>query len=295
MGNEIQKKGFWDIVDIIVKPLGGLMTALVIAVLGHQLNANMTRQQAIDSDRRLYTELMSQREKAESDLRKDMFTKIIADFMEPEKGSLESKVLNIELLTHNFHESLNLKPLFTHLKKKIETANRAATDEKQEYLKRLYRVAREITRKQMVALETVGQRFDRTVEWLNDDEFAFMTLAACTLTLDGQTRTFRLDVSGIKPEVQELEIDVEIATPDESEETKMVSFGLGFFDFPMIDNIRLSHDQRCAVVLNYFGDTYADITVVYFPGCYASLKEKPFYQDVVEKLRQTTEAVAGGG
>jgi len=55
----------------------------------------------------------------------------------------------------------------------------------------------------------------------------------------------------------------------------------------MIDNIRLAHDQRCAVVLNAFEDGSADITVAYFPGAYASLKEKPYYQEVVQNLMRT--------
>ena len=58
----------------------------------------------------------------------------------------------------------------------------------------------------------------------------------------------------------------------------------------MIDHTRLSHDQRCAVTLNNFEDAYANITVVYFPGSYASLKEKPYYQEVVQELLKT----AGG-
>jgi hypothetical protein len=50
----------------------------------------------------------------------------------------------------------------------------------------------------------------------------------------------------------------------------------------------LSHDQRCAITLNNFEDSFANITVVYFPGSYASLKEKPYYQEVVKELLKTT-------
>jgi hypothetical protein len=58
----------------------------------------------------------------------------------------------------------------------------------------------------------------------------------------------------------------------------------------MIDNIRLSNGQRCAIVLNTFDSdkSLADITVVYFPGTYASLKEKPYYQEVLQNLVRTT-------
>ena len=59
----------------------------------------------------------------------------------------------------------------------------------------------------------------------------------------------------------------------------------------MIDNTRLTHDQRAAVVLNAFEDGSADVTLAYFPGSYASLKEKPYYQEVVQKLMGTNEGM----
>jgi len=54
----------------------------------------------------------------------------------------------------------------------------------------------------------------------------------------------------------------------------------------MIDNTRLSSDQRAAVVLNQMNEAGADITLVFFPGSYASLREKVSYDEVVEKLRE---------
>ena len=67
-------------------------------------------------------------------------------------------------------------------------------------------------------------------------------------------------------------------------EKNTATFSVGFFDFPMIDNTRLSHDQRCAIVLKEFDSSTVDIALVYFPGSYASLKDKPYYQDVVDNL-----------
>jgi hypothetical protein len=54
----------------------------------------------------------------------------------------------------------------------------------------------------------------------------------------------------------------------------------------MIDNTRLSSDQRCAVVLNDFDSAQglADLTLVSFPGKYSGLREKPYYDEVVAKL-----------
>jgi hypothetical protein len=54
----------------------------------------------------------------------------------------------------------------------------------------------------------------------------------------------------------------------------------------MIDNTRLPHDQRLAVVMNAFDAAHgsADVTVVLFPGKYAALREKPYYDEVLAKL-----------
>jgi hypothetical protein len=38
------------------------------------------------------------------------------------------------------------------------------------------------------------------------------------------------------------------------------------------------------VVLNSISDQSADITLVLFPGAYASLKEKPYYNEVIESV-----------
>jgi hypothetical protein len=84
---------------------------------------------------------------------------------------------------------------------------------------------------------------------------------------------------------------LEIRTPKDSPkevETNRAEFWLRFFDFPMIDNTRISHNQRCAIVLTAFGEASADITAVYFPGSYASLKDKPYYEEAIQNLLKTS-------
>jgi hypothetical protein len=43
------------------------------------------------------------------------------------------------------------------------------------------------------------------------------------------------------------------------------------------------------VVLNAMEEGSADITLASFPGSYASLKEKPYYQEVVQNLMRVNE------
>src|SRR5262250_3596443 len=100
------EKDFWDKVDIVLRPLNGLLTALAVALLGYYTSNIVRQQETRDSNERIYTQLMSSREQAESGLRKDMFLSIIQMFQRPDQAGLEAKMLNLEMLAYNFHDSL---------------------------------------------------------------------------------------------------------------------------------------------------------------------------------------------
>ncbi len=288
------KRDAWDKLAIILQPVGGLLTAVAIALLGYFSSDYLNRRQAVETNARLYSELMSKREESESALRKDMFVSIFGTFLKPTGGSLSSDVLNLELLAYNFHESLDLKPLFLDLRRRIlkgeATAHSpAAHAEYADYQDRIERVAREISRKQMIVLEGVGKKVDRTVDLTGDPEGT--SLEPAVLTLDGVQTTFSMDVLGVDRRNREIQFGLSIETPDSTQgrQTKTASFSVGYFDFPMIDNTRLERGQRCAIVLNSFSDESADVTVVLFPGTYASLKEKPYYNEVIQNVLTTTK------
>src|SRR5262249_55183366 len=56
------KRDVWDKLAIILQPVGGLLTALAIALFGYFSSAYLNRNQAIETNTRLYSELMSRRE-----------------------------------------------------------------------------------------------------------------------------------------------------------------------------------------------------------------------------------------
>ena len=289
---ENKEKDWWDKASIILQPVGGLLTALAVAGLGFFGSQYLDRRQTMETNARLYSELMSKREEADSALRKDMFKSVVDSFLNPKTEGLGEKVLNLELLAYNFHESLNLAPLFIYMEKQINTSK---NPDKQEYSDRLDRVAREITRKEMLVLEGGGKKFDRTIdlEALRKTPGGIL-LEPASLTVDKIQRNFRILVLEANTKSKALKIRLEIRTPQEVSkemETNAAEFWVGFFAFPMIDNTRLSHDQRCAVTLTAFGATSADITTVYFPGSYASLKEKPDYQEVIQNLLRTNKVL----
>jgi hypothetical protein len=292
-----KKRDTWEKIDILMRPVGGLLTAVAITVLGFITSNALSQRQAMDTNTRLYTELMSRREEAESALRKDMCVSIINSFVNPRDTGLSASVLNLEMLAYNFHESLNLKPLFTEMRRRVireqgAALTEAARSENAAYLERLEVMAREIVHRQMIVLEGVGKRFDRTVELSGDP--GGTSLEPETLTLDGVSTTFGIDILDVDRTNREIRIGLNIETPDPElgRQTKVVSFGVSYFDFPMIDNTRLVGGQRCSVVLNSISDQSADITLVLFPGTYASLKEKPYYNEVIENVLNANKRLA---
>ncbi|MBK7092627.1 MAG: hypothetical protein IPH59_13060 [bacterium] len=289
-----KKRDFWDKLTIVLQPLGGLFTAIAITLLGFFTSQYLERQQSLDANTRLYSELMSNREQSESALRKDMFVSIIGTFLRPQESTIGAAVLNLELLAYNFHESLNLKPLFTDLRQSISERlkNESRPDSLERYQafqRRLERVAREITKKQMVVLEGVGVKKDLGVNL--EGEFEGATLDPADLELDSVFTTLIVDVTDIDREAKELRLDVTIRSQNGHGDpvSKNVSFSTGFYDFPMIDNTRLPNGQRFSVIMNNFSEMGAEITIVLFPGAYASLKEKPYYGEVIENIRKSSQ------
>jgi hypothetical protein len=296
----------WDKAEIILRPVGGLLTALAVAIVGFWTSSYLRdreskeaalreRMQTSDTNARLYSELISKREESESALRKDMFKSIIDSFLRTGSSSIEDQVLNLELLVYNFHESLNLKPLFLHVQREVmEKGDRG------NFIARLDRVAGEITKKQMLVLEEGGVRFDTTLD-TKTLEFSggaqgSAGYAAKDLSIEGISRNFRLEALQADPATQEVDLRLTIRTPVEGGgvETTATEFWVGYFDFPMIDNTRLSRDQRCGIVLNNFDGRAgtADLTLVYFPGKYAGLREKPYYDEVVARLLAANRGAA---
>jgi hypothetical protein len=312
-------RDFWEKLGLVLHSSGGLLTAVTVAIIGfvgsnylkdRELRETQEREkmQITETNTRVWVELMSKREEAESALRKDMFVSIIQSFLRPGAASLDERVLNLELLSYNFHESLNLKPLFIYLEKQIFASQ---DPHKKDYLNRLYRVATEISRKQMLVLEGAGKKADRDIDLeAVGKNPGGLRLEDATLTLNDITRRFSLVALGADPKTRQIHVRLEINTPaaaNESKdktkkleldngngaETSTAEFWVGYFDFPMIDNTRMPHDQRAAVILNAFEDGYASITLTYFPGSYASLKEKASYQEVFQNLVKTNQALSG--
>jgi hypothetical protein len=295
------KHDFWDKIQILMNPIGGLITALTIAIVSYYGSSYLSKRQDNESKIRLYTELMSSREQAESDLRKDMFNSILGTILK-ESSSLDENILQLELLAYNFHESLNLMPLFSYLNRQIEDESKST--DKEEFRKRLYKMARDVTSKQISSLEGAAMRESMFITFPSDS-VGYQSDLSQELPIDwkesktfidtvsdGQTknvykRVVYLNALAYNVDKKSVSVRLDIETSINDIFVKMVTqeFTIDYFQFPMIDNTRLSNDMRCAVVMRDFDfPNFIEVDVLYFPGSHSSLKEKPYYDEVVKKL-----------
>src|SRR5262249_21672446 len=97
---------------------------------------------------------------------------------------------------------------------------------------------------------------------------------------------FLISVRDVKTATRELLTRVEINIKSGENHTVDPSeFWVAYTDFPLIDNLRLSGDQRFALVLRNFDEKLkqAQVRGVIFPGSHASLKEPTYLQDILDQ------------
>jgi hypothetical protein len=288
MADAPKQKDGWDKFGVLLQPMGGLLTAIAVAYVGLTGSRVLEDRQSRDSNARLYSELMSRREEAESTLRKDVLGAILQEYLQASPSDLDAKVLQLELLSNNFHDSLDLRPLFHDLQRKLLKSK--GTD-REELLARIENLAREVASKQLFTLQGRGARFGGPVDLAALDAAGAgsvpLTAEPQTMTIGQQSCDIAVLVRSVNRETRNLRVRLEASACTGADAQNLnTTFDVGFFDFPIIDNTRLANSWRCAVVLTNWVEDYAELTTICFPGEYASLKDRPYYEEVIQKLRQ---------
>jgi hypothetical protein len=291
----------WDKIEILMQPIGGVIAALTIALVSYFGSVYLNNKQNNESKNRLYTELMSSREQSESALRKDMFNSILNNILK-DSNSLDERILQLELLAYNFHQSLNLMPLFDYLNRRIAAEKNIGN--KIEYRKRLYKMARDVTSKQISSLEGAaakemmfitftgdsagyksGLSQELPIDWKDSKEFRDTVKVGNSVDVYKRVVYLKALAYNVDEKSVNVRLDIENSINDKFVNMVTQEFTIDYFQFPMIDNTRLSNDMRCAVVMRDFDfPNYIQVDILYFPGSHSSLNEKPYYDDVMKKL-----------
>ena len=115
------KKNSFNWRDIVLR---AVIPGLLLAIAGFISEWVITSSSSKAENARLVTDLQIQREQAESDLRKDIFSKAIEALIgnSDMQGTIQNhskRILKLELLALNFGDSIFLSPLFTELEKDL--------------------------------------------------------------------------------------------------------------------------------------------------------------------------------
>jgi len=318
-------KDFWDKLAILLRPTMAILTAIIVLIVGefgkaaleernrHETELNkqnqkeITRRAEISQNYRLYTELLSKREEAESGLRKDMFSTILKEFFrrnESDSGTvnIKKRLLKLEMLALNFGEALSLSPLFVELDKDIEDSTYSPESEDQDRKNdrnRLQSLAKRVSQQQLSALSTGGKLEDFTIsiEDLMKSDSNNPVRKVFDIELDGIIRKYTFSFFHATEEDKSIKVEVNIYilnnTDDleiESEKPVEKGFELNYYNFPMVDNTRLSSDQRFALIMTDYKKLSVDFSAIVFPGKYSSLRDKPFLDDIIHRLQLQTKA-----
>ena len=274
--------------------LRDLATPLSVAVVGVLTSVYVNNQQTSDANQRAFAELTSQRETSDTNLRIEMFKTVLGGFLQQGPDSIPEQMLKLEILAYNFNESLDLSPLFQDVFRRVNSNNPDNPN-----LERLKKVAADVVFKQVESLTfDIGVSENALVDF---DDFKTNPAGipnAITKVMrlrypepqaaEHLERQFKLDVFARDPERQELTIHLVVSPPGklgmDTEPEIDIRFSLGYFDFPSIDNTRLSNGERCAVVVRNMDERSARISLVYFPANRAGLKDRMYVEEVLQQM-----------
>lgn len=329
---------WWAKLDKVIKTISPILIPLVIAVLGIWGQRTITQLSLQEQNSRLYTELLSRREEAESSLRKDMFKEVMTGFftqintsdidvdkgidskVEIIKDKLSKKILKLEMLALNFGDSLSIGPLFSEFSIDIERALKGVDDNKivaAPYHKRLRSLAKRVASRQMSTISAGIDSSDKyefkisvnTQEIREDNEntqqyywSSIDSIDADKLKLDNITRFVEITLSNanlvdysISVNMKILEVPREQGLDGRKFDAggpKIVAnrnFNMDFFNFPLIDNTRLSNNHRFALIIEDFDHNTIELKGVLFPGSLASQRDKLFLNDAINELKQNKD------
>jgi len=255
---------------------------VTLALLSQQYQCAQTERQAHEARLRLYTELLSKREEADTGVRRGIFDKVIEKYLQPQPQNFDEKLVALELLALNFNDSLDLSPLFWQLHRQIQQAQRHGGLGEQ-----LERIANAVKDHQIDTLEAVGAIANETVSFaeldksgpLIDRELSFADPDPLAPAGQKVKHHFSVEIVAHDPAARRILVRV-------SRDGGQSVFWVDMFDFPLVNFVRMSKSERFSVVLKRFTPDDAQLTLIYFPGSRSGVKDKPFLDEVISDLKR---------
>jgi hypothetical protein len=269
-----------DIIEAVTK----IVTAASVLIAGIAIPVVLNYNEGKNRQSQLYVQIMSQREQSDSALRERMFNALINSYFGKEVSTDPDKqIMYLNLLTLNFQEFFDAKPLFEDLEKKLEGKSR----------RKLQNIGREVA--------------DRQVNMLTKPDHKPVELTLCSEQQDDCQTTATFIVKGTQLiyhfNVELLEVDIsavllrvsltqEVAQT-ESFDFKPIEFEVSYYDTPFMSNTRLADGSRFAFTLKN-SDAAAKravLKVVTFPEEFMSLRDRPYFDEMLARVREEKKGI----
>ena len=185
------------------------------------------------------------------------------------------------------------------------------------YGKRLHSLAKRVSEWQLSALSSGGRMFEfdvlvknatgkskytwpddyvNTKENLNSmspKELFQRKSSYADHELDDITRSYTFTFSEADKNRKTVKVELEIQEKGiEMDSVPEIGFRLNYFNFPMVDNTRLSKNQRFALVMEDFNENTIKVAGICFRGLHASQRDKPFLDEVIDQLKENAKSQA---
>ncbi len=300
-------KEWRDWLDVAAKLIGAVaVAAITLIVHGYESKMSLTT-------------LQSQREQAESNLRAGMLHDLVEPIIgRPAQGEgidPDRERLLVELLTLNFHNHFEFKPLL------LEVDGRLAAKGRQAGRESLESVARRVSDRQinMLAAIAAAERGKRKSEPVFEPTSLFFkeTSKSIDIPISGSPDpntgkrqqapalfvgrhssqpvyvaspdgSYELTVSVLGADFKKKAADLSITVTrgGQQDMVRAIDFAVTPFDFPLTDNNELDPDHRFAVVLYHLDkdDRIVQLRVVWFPRGYIPERERPVDYRAVRSL-----------
>ena len=258
-----------------------LAVPIALGFVSYMYERSQTQRQATEARLRLYTELLSKREEADTGVRKGIFDKVLETYLKPGAQDLEAKLVALELLAVNFNDSLDLSPLFWQLARQIDSAPEPRRSALRTQLQRISRAVKE---RQIEVLAVVGDKRDASLDF--EDLSSSEPLIEADLHFTDpdpfvkqpkKTRRFKVEVA--EHDAAGRRIWARVSSGE-----KQWAFWVDAFDFPLVNFTRISTSERFTLLLKRYDPPSAQLTLIYFPSSRSGVKDKPFIDEVISGL-----------
>jgi len=292
MADETPRKSrdWWERLELASKIIGGVS----VPIVGLALTYALQQQTQSSQQAQLYANITTGREKADSDVRSQMFSKLLERYLVTgaEKETVEDfrdRVMFLDLLRSNFEEYFNARPAWAQLKQQLIEVAKDTTSRQIARLVRSGHLTEDIVVPVRVSLDSgdpVSQRIalysvrglrglDGVFKLSEEDTGATDTEREATAARDAQRNRYSITIrvkemldSSAKVSVLLYRdvYDGEAFKPERSlPDLRPIEFEVSYFSTPYMDNTRLFDGSRFSVLYDGCIDQKAADQVCRFP------------------------------